>query len=96
MNCDDKRPATGGEALITRLERHPEVKARVSRLLDMVENTGGDLKRADDAERRAIEELRIMGQELMRGWGQRRADEDARQVEMGGDATRQVKKTLLA
>lgn len=82
--------------LVLRLERHPTVKARVGRLLDLIENTGGDLKRADDAERRAIEELRKMGQELLRDWGQGRAEEEARQLEGQGQFIRQVKKTVLA
>lgn len=46
-------------------------------MLDLIENTGGDLKLADDAERQAIEELRRMGQELLGDWGQGRADEEA-------------------
>jgi hypothetical protein len=66
--------------LARRLERHPTVKARVGRLLDLIENTGGDLKRADDAELRAIEELRKMGQELLQDWGQNRAEEEALQL----------------
>lgn len=81
--------------LVRRLERHPTVKARVGRLLDLIENTGGDLKRAE-AERRAIEELRKMGQELLQDWGQGRAEEEARQLEGQGQVIRQVKKTVLA
>lgn len=82
--------------LARRLERHPTVKARVGRLLDLIENTRGDLKRADDAERRAIEELRKMGQELLREWGQGRAEEEAKHLEGQGQVVRQVKKTALA
>ena len=55
------------DELAARLDRHPELHARLERLLDLVENTGGDLKRADEAERRAIEELRVMGQEILTG-----------------------------
>ena len=50
-----------GKDLLERLSRNPDIKARVERLLDLVENTGGDLKRADEAEQRAIDELRAMG-----------------------------------
>ncbi len=82
--------------LVRRLERHPTVKARVGCLLDLIENTGGDLKRADEAERRAIEELRKMGQEVLRDWGQGRAEEEAKQLERQGQVIRQVKKTALA
>jgi hypothetical protein len=65
-------------------------------MLDLIENAGGDLKRADEAERRAIEELRSMGQELLCDWGQRLADTEAAQAESAGDVVRQVKKTSLA
>jgi hypothetical protein len=41
----------------------------MERMLDVVENASGDLRRADDAERRAIEELRQMGLEVMQDWG---------------------------
>ncbi|MDO8811330.1 MAG: hypothetical protein Q7J38_04795 [Gallionella sp.] len=44
----------GGENLAARLERQPLIKSRVERLLDVVENTHGDIKRADEAERRAL------------------------------------------
>lgn len=96
MGDDIETKARQEESLGTRLNRHPVVKARVARLLDLIENAGGDLKRADEAERRAIEELRMMGQELMHGWGQRLADDEARQLETGNGVVRQVKKTPLA
>jgi len=75
-----------------RLERHPELKERMERLLDVVENAAGDVKLADEAERRTIEELRMMGQQTMQSWGQRLADEEARELEKKGGAVRQSKK----
>lgn len=41
------------ESVAERLERHPEVKARVEGLLNLLENSEGDVTRADEAERRA-------------------------------------------
>jgi len=83
------------ESVAERLERHPEVKARVERLLNLLENSGGDLTRADEAGRRAVDELRAMGQEVLQGWGQALADKEAWQLEAGHPVTRQVKKTAL-
>ena len=80
------------EDVAQRLERHPAMKLRVARLLDVLENTSGDVRRADDAERRAIEELRAMGQELLEGWGEALAEKEAKQLEAGGGVARQVKK----
>jgi hypothetical protein len=83
------------ETLAERLERHPALKARMERMLDVVENASGDLRRADDAERRAIEELRQMGLEVMQDWGRKTADEAARELEAAGGVVREVKKTSL-
>jgi len=88
---DEGRKGTVAE----RLERHPELKERMERLLDVVENTGGDVKLADEAERRAIEELRVMGQQVMQGWGQRLATQEAQALEETGSVVRHVKKTAL-
>ena len=80
------------ESVAERLERHPDLKERMERLLDLVENVAGDVKLADEAERRAIEELRQMGQQIMQGWGQRLADSEARDMEAKARVVRQAKK----
>lgn len=77
-----------------RLERHPELKERMERLLDVVENVSGDVKLADEAERRAIDELRAMGQQVMQGWGQRLADAEAGELEAKAEVVRQAKKNF--
>ncbi len=83
------------ESVAERLERHPALKARMERMLDVVENASGDVRRADEAERRAIEELRQMGLEVMRGWGQKTSNEAALDLEAKGGVVREVKKTAL-
>jgi hypothetical protein len=83
------------ESVAERLERHPALKARMERMLDVVENAAGDVRRADDAERRAIEELRQMGLEVMQGWGQKTANQAALELEAKGGVVREVKKTSL-
>lgn len=96
MKRNPEAVRTDRNELAARLDQHPTMKARVERMLDLIENAGGDLKRADEAERRAIEELRSMGQELLCDWGQRLADAEATQMEIGDNVVRQVKKTPLA
>ena len=94
----DKEMSIGfgkGESIAERLERHPALKARMERMLDVVENAAGDVRRADDAERRAIEELRQMGLEVMQGWGQKTANEAALELDATGGVVREVKKTPL-
>lgn len=96
MHMDTELTDARAEDVARRLDRHPIVKARIAKLLDLLENTGGDLRRADDAERRAIDELRAMGQELLHGWGQRLADDEAQCLAKDVSVVRQVKKTSLA
>lgn len=96
MQMETESQEARAEDVGQRLERHPIVKARITKLLDLLENTGGDVRRADDAERRAINELRAMGQELLHGWGQRLADEEANRMSKNAGFVRQVKKTSLA
>ena len=60
----DRNKAT----LEERLEKHPHLKNRFESLPDIVENTDGDLEKANEAEKRVIEELRTMGGELLTDW----------------------------
>jgi hypothetical protein len=53
------------------LNRHPDLKARMMRLLALVDSA--DVALADEAERRAIRELRGMGQEVLNAWAQSQA-----------------------
>ena len=55
------------ERLMTRLNKHPRLRGRVERLVDMVEDVGEDLRKADEAERRVIDEVRRLGQEVLEG-----------------------------
>jgi len=51
--------------LLQRIKRHPLLRARVESLLGVVEDAGGDLEKAAAAERRVIDELRQMGNEVL-------------------------------
>lgn len=61
--------------LLCCLNRHPVLKARLEALLAVVEDGGDDLVKADDAERRVIEELRQLGNEVLTGWAEWRIDQ---------------------
>lgn len=58
--------------LATRLDKHPTLKARFEAILDVAENTHGDLISADEAERRAIEQVRQLGNEILHDWAEQR------------------------
>ena len=62
-------PTTEQDAvLLQRINRHPLLRARFESLLEVVEDAGGDLEKADAAERRVVEELRRMGNEALTEW----------------------------
>jgi hypothetical protein len=67
--------------LLQRIKRHPLLRARVESLLGVVEDAGGDLEKADAAERRVIEELRQMGNEVLTEWARGGIDKCAAQAQ---------------
>jgi hypothetical protein len=65
--------------LANRLARHPELHERIETILNIMESTGDELKRADDAERQIIETLRQMGHDALTGWAGQRVERAAEQ-----------------
>jgi hypothetical protein len=63
-------PSSDDAELLTLLNRHPGLKRRVRALAAIVADSDGDLARADEAERRVIEEVRRLGQEALHGWAE--------------------------
>ena len=51
-----------------RLDKHPQIKQRFEALLDIIEDAGGDLDKANAAEERVIQELQQMGREAIEHW----------------------------
>ena len=69
--------ASSGE----RLRKHPALRARLSALLDMVEDESGQFARADEAEEFLISQVRALGQEVLQEW----ATHEQQQVEQHWD-----------
>ena len=82
------------EGLLARLKAHPEIKQRIGAMLAVVEDAGGDLKLADAAEMRLIEEIRRLGQEAMQAWAERQVEQTGQQVRQSGRAHRDGKKNF--
>jgi hypothetical protein len=55
-------------SLDERLQDNPVLRKRLESILDIAENSHGEFKTADEAEERAIEELRRLGNELLQEW----------------------------
>ena len=78
--------------LVEQLEKHPQLKARIKALLDVVENASGDVVKADQAEQRFIEELRQMGLDAMQAWAERKQNIVEAESDSRCDLTRKQKK----
>src|SRR2546429_4640790 len=64
-----------------RLKEYPELKAKIETLLGIIENAGGDIEKAAEAERRIIEELRQMGNEVLHGWARRQQEKKRTRIQ---------------
>lgn len=56
--------------LLNKINSHPSIRKRVEEILNIAENTSGDLITARQAEEKAIEEIRKLGQEVLKGWAE--------------------------
>ncbi|MHB8167655.1 MAG: hypothetical protein ACYDDT_12935 [Sulfuricella sp.] len=66
--------------LVRRLGAHPELRSRMESLLLAVEDEAGELKRADAAELRVIEEMRRTGQVALQAWANRQVDKTSQEI----------------
>ena len=82
----------GKRNLLERLEKHPELKERFEMIVDIVENAAGDVEKADEAERRAIEAVRQLGNEIVHGWAYGQHQKKENEYEQKPDVSRKEKK----
>lgn len=61
-------------SLEERLKEYPEMKAKIEAMLAIIENAGGDVEKAAEAEQRIIEEMRQMGNEVLHSWARRQQE----------------------
>ena len=74
----NKMPTSNNDDDLTaRLNEHPVLKARFRSILDLAENTSGDVIKADDAEKQTIEALRQLGNDVLHEWAHKRIAESA-------------------
>ena len=80
------------EELLRRLNAHPHLRNRMESLLLVVEDAAGDLKEADAAEMRVIEEIRRMGQETLTAWATRQVEKSSNELSQTRGVWREGKK----
>lgn len=59
-----------------RLKQYPHLRERFEMILDMAESKGNGPDTADSVEERAINELRKLGEEIMKEWAKNKVDKE--------------------
>jgi hypothetical protein len=80
------------EALMAALRSHPGLRGRVASIVRAVEGEAGELKEADTAEERMVEETRLLGREALRGWAKTRVEATEREIRQRPQMHRQGEK----
>ena len=80
------------EALLAILHAHPGLRDRIASIALAVEDSEGDLKEADAAEERIVEEMRLLGREAMQGWAENRVEVTEQEIRQQPQMHRQGKK----
>lgn len=62
------------KTLEERLEAHPELKAKIEALVEVVES---GIERADEVEERTVDLVRHVGRQVMQEWAERQEQEKA-------------------
>ena len=91
LSEEEIRPSERG--FLRRLREYPELQAKMETMLAIIENTGGDMEKAAEAERRIIEELRQMGNEVLHGWARRQQHKKEQEYNAKPGINRKEKKT---
>jgi PP-loop superfamily ATP-utilizing enzyme len=89
--AEEIRPAE--REFLRRVKEYPELKAKIETMLAIIENAGGDIEKAAEAERRIIEELRQMGNEVLHGWARRQQEKKEEEYNAKPGVNRKEKKS---
>src|SRR5271165_3483096 len=80
------------EALLAFFQSRPELRDRMASIVGAVGNSEGNLVEADAAEERLVEEMRLLGREVMQSWASGRVEATEREVRLQAGMHRQGKK----
>ena len=80
------------EELVRKLGAHPQLRNRMVSLLLAVEDEAGELREADAAELRVIDEMRRMGREALQAWAAGQVERSAQELGQEGGVWSEGKK----
>jgi len=81
-----------GEALFAFLDAHPNLRDRIASMVVAIENSEGNLKEADAAEERIVEEMQLLGREALQGWANKQVELTEREIRQQPHMHRQGEK----
>ena len=81
--------------IMKKLEKNPHLIARLEVLLDVTENTSGDIELAKDAENQIYEEIMKMGNDLLTTWGKSQERKKSKVYEEKSNAIKHGKKKRI-
>jgi hypothetical protein len=67
----------GPPDLAARLERYPELRAKIEALLGLIEGAHGDVEKAAVAEQQVVEAMRAFGHDVLQRWADRQQQRQA-------------------
>lgn len=74
------RKVASEEAFTAKLRRHPELREKMERILDLADSPENAHKTADEIEELLIEEVRRLGAQTMKDWAQQTETEIGREM----------------
>lgn len=83
------------KSLEERLKAYPDLQNRIETILDNVEDASDEVKTADEAEERAIEQLRQLGAEVLQNWAAQKEKQKAATYQKDPVAKRHGKKKSI-
>ncbi len=84
------------KVFLERLNANPGLRVRMESLLLAVDDERGDLREADAAEMRIINEMRQMGREALTAWAEGQATQRTEELTQAEGIWREGKKTAMA
>ena len=87
-----KPPSLSPQDFLDRLQRHPDLQAEFEAILDIADNSDGDVVKADEVEERVSQELQLLGQRVIQSWASRRHQKLQDESDARSDLTRKEKK----
>lgn len=80
------------KSLEERLRDHPHLAERFETILRIVEDTADEIKTADEAEERVIEQLRSLGNDVLKDWAVQKEEQKVKEYKKMAKSKRHGKK----